>query len=90
MSVFLTRVQVTLYVGVPSAFFYEQLVHQHDAYGQSQIDRPRSRFQEVIDGNERSCFTESFEEILYNADSLGIDSVVVYPAKIEWTDVPVD
>ena len=92
-EVWKTRVQVSLYVGVPFAFFHDQLAFQHNCVGQDNIDLPLSEFQEVLDQNERSCFTESFEEILYNADTLGIDSVVVYPIvekRIRWKNLPTD
>jgi len=92
-DVWLTRVQVSLYVGVPFSFFHNELVFQHNCVGQDNIDLPLSSFQEVIDQNERSCFTESFEEILYNADNLGVLNLIVYPIvekRVKWNILPTD
>ena len=78
-QVWTTRIETVLYVGVPHAYFYEQLVYQHNAVGQNQIDTSLDEFETALEENERSCFTDTFEEMLYNASNLGLLCIIVYP-----------
>jgi hypothetical protein len=73
MAIHSTRVETVLYVGVPLYTF----THLQEFFGDfsSNLDYERARF-------EAACgeipYDEIFEDILENANSLGIQSIVVF------------
>jgi len=82
MSVFLTRLQVSLYIRVPQLLFYElQLVSGNTE--QENLDTPRDELEYWVEQVDREEFpdVEVLEGILENASNLGVNACVVYTER---------
>lgn len=74
MSIYRTSVLVVLYVGVPTSLFRElqAIFDTSDA----NIDKPTEAFVSAMTQVEDP--DQTMDEILENAENLGLDSMVVY------------
>lgn len=79
MSVFLTRLQVSLYIRVPRPLFYE-LQQVSGNTEQENLDTPRDELEYWVEQIDRDEFpdVEVLEGILENASNLGVGACVVY------------
>lgn len=82
MSVFLTRLQVNLYVRVPQVLFYE--LQQVSGYTeQENLDVTLDELEYWVEQIDQDKFpdVDVLEGILENASNLGVNALVVYTER---------